>query len=483
MKELFSDIGTTATDFLQLFSNGSDEFDLPGFSLEDGVEDALDMDYLSVPPSQPYSMPSPSSSEPISSPGVSSSDGSPSPSHSSEEDFIFTSAEPEVTSPAQTPSIFSCLGSSIPLIKVETDTSLNFLEVGTGNDKRKKRKKLSCSKEEPFVGKTAVSLPRDQLLEFSSEDLENFVNSIKMTRALTEEEKKEISRQRRLIKNRESAMASRIRKKSHVDELEKQVEELKHKNLQLQSRVTLLELQNKQLQQQVESLATKNAEASTTEPIGIKTENKSSSPGSIDVHIPFLTDFDERLDKVTNSSVWGSGFKTNSMKATSGICLFILLFSFGLFFHNLQPSHLGLGQQAQYQRFFEAFSQKHSVLDFDFSGKRGYSRETPQVSKTGRVLLEHEQLDLTQASPGVHRNTCCNNDNSSQPYEMETSSYSEEAPTKNEAETSRVPASLSTIPVVAEIVSSSVDLENSTLEAGEIHNDLSSGNHNSYKLL
>eukprot|EP01098_Paradermamoeba_levis_P001909 TRINITY_DN1219_c0_g1_i1.p1 TRINITY_DN1219_c0_g1~~TRINITY_DN1219_c0_g1_i1.p1 ORF type:complete len:317 (-),score=56.49 TRINITY_DN1219_c0_g1_i1:273-1223(-) len=252
---------------------------------------------------------------------------------------------------------------------------------------------------EPFVGKTAVSLPRDQLLKFSSEDLEKFVNSVLATRSLTYEEKKEVSRQRRLIKNRESALASRIRKKSYVDELEKQVSDLKQEKSQLQSQLSQLEMRCRQLQQKVDSF-TKN----------MKTEENDNT---VMVKIEEKIDVVPSMSPLAYPSLWNSVGKTQKgIRATSGICLFIILFSFGLFFQNLN--------------FTRAPPSKFTtprVPDVEFHNPFA-RRSGPASARPNRVLLETDvtrhQLDDSLAP---HRNTCANgNDNPAKidAYEIQT---------------------------------------------------------------
>jgi hypothetical protein len=97
----------------------------------------------------------------------------------------------------------------------------------------------------------SVTLTRDELLSFTSEQFEDFVTSIINSRDLTSSEKSEIKRQRRLIKNRESAQASRQRKKLHMDQLERKVKELSSENTVLKENIATLCSENNQLKQHV----------------------------------------------------------------------------------------------------------------------------------------------------------------------------------------------------------------------------------------
>jgi len=101
---------------------------------------------------------------------------------------------------------------------------------GASNKKNKlKRKAVSqqvqLSKSEQELAAT-LELSRDELLNMTSESLEQYAQRLAATRPLTVEEQKKFKRQRRLIKNRESAQLSRMRKKAYVDELEKQIADL-----------------------------------------------------------------------------------------------------------------------------------------------------------------------------------------------------------------------------------------------------------------
>ena len=107
----------------------------------------------------------------------------------------------------------------------------------------------------------------------------------------------------RMIKNRESAQVSRLRRKLYMEELERQVEELSNGT--------------KALKEQVQKLQTENSE--------LKDENL-----ALDNEIRYLRKYiDERIESKNRS--------LTSAKA-AGVCLLMVLFSFGLFMQPQNPA-------------------------------------------------------------------------------------------------------------------------------------------------
>eukprot|EP01102_Stenamoeba_stenopodia_P010554 TRINITY_DN3197_c0_g1_i1.p1 TRINITY_DN3197_c0_g1~~TRINITY_DN3197_c0_g1_i1.p1 ORF type:complete len:496 (-),score=93.52 TRINITY_DN3197_c0_g1_i1:125-1612(-) len=122
------------------------------------------------------------------------------------------------------------------------------------------------------------------------------------------EEDRHMKRQRRLIKNRESAQLSRLRKKMYIDDLEKKVSALTQDNDALTKRVATLVQENKNLSDQVSYLqnALKQSQANpTNRKLPIVPANNNANNNS------------------------------KNMKA-AGVCMLMILFSFGLFF-NIKP--------------------------------------------------------------------------------------------------------------------------------------------------
>jgi hypothetical protein len=98
----------------------------------------------------------------------------------------------------------------------------------------------------------SITLSRDVLLTISSEEFEELVANISSSRRLTDAEHKEVRRQKRLIKNRESAALSRNRKKQALETLEAE-------NAKLRDELSMMKKflqQTNQLGAYVSSLAT-----------------------------------------------------------------------------------------------------------------------------------------------------------------------------------------------------------------------------------
>jgi len=184
--------------------------------------------------------------------------------------------------------------------KMETNNQVKISEETTNKKTKKGRgKKRARSNSEENTDVSAVILTREQILTFSSEDLEQFISRITNLRPLTYSEEKELKRQKRLIKNRESAQASRQRKKVYVDELETEIANLKNQNSQLTNQVGQLVVENRDLKDELKKLHT------LVKKTGLLSNDTKSS-------------------KSTDSSNVGSHQKV-------GVYLLILMFSFGLF--------------------------------------------------------------------------------------------------------------------------------------------------------
>lgn len=173
-------------------------------------------------------------------------------------------------------------------------------ETGKGKKIRRKHPEMQ----------TAVTLSREKLLTTSSEEFSNWVEEIKKQRALTQEEIKDIRRQKRLIKNRESAQASRDRKRTEMEKLEEEIFHLK------QQRDEALR-QLSEMKSKVEVLETENHYMKTT----IQQSD-------------VLNNVYEGVSQIQEKAIVPNDKMHLSRNVkNAGVCLFILIFSFGLFFN------------------------------------------------------------------------------------------------------------------------------------------------------
>eukprot|EP01090_Pellita_catalonica_P018793 TRINITY_DN617_c0_g1_i1.p1 TRINITY_DN617_c0_g1~~TRINITY_DN617_c0_g1_i1.p1 ORF type:complete len:460 (-),score=75.11 TRINITY_DN617_c0_g1_i1:85-1464(-) len=131
----------------------------------------------------------------------------------------------------------------------------------------------------------------------STADLERYTQVLRSTRNLSKEEEQVLKRQRRLIKNRESAQKSRLRKKRYVEELERKVQLMADENQRLN---TANELLKEDVGYLARIIRTKNPEMSEDVLKGLHRKS-SASP--------------------------------KSSKA-AGLCLLLVLCSFGIFFNS-----------------------------------------------------------------------------------------------------------------------------------------------------
>jgi hypothetical protein len=109
----------------------------------------------------------------------------------------------------------------------------------------------------PDVAKdTSAALPREALLLATSDALDEWQKRLEAVRSLTSADQNELQRQRRLVKNRESAQLSRLRKKGYIGELEAQLTKLAAENDKLKTQNAALRSENERLKRTLSSTPT-----------------------------------------------------------------------------------------------------------------------------------------------------------------------------------------------------------------------------------
>lgn len=159
----------------------------------------------------------------------------------------------------------------------------------TGRNAKKARKARPTA-----TSPNSVELTEDELLTWSSDDYTRHISAITEKRRLTDREEQIVKDQKRRIKNRESAQESRERRRAQLEQLQEEVSELKSEKAQLAE-------ENARLREQVERLQ-----------------------GTV-------RQFDS-IRAVWNSMTGRKGANSNAVRA-AGMCLLVVLFSFGLLFN------------------------------------------------------------------------------------------------------------------------------------------------------
>ncbi|KYR01318.1 putative basic-leucine zipper transcription factor [Tieghemostelium lacteum] len=161
------------------------------------------------------------------------------------------------------------------------------IQVDHENEKKSSKKRISESRVQTLVH----PLTREELLKLTGKEPVKVIDQ--PTNSL--EEERNVKKQRRLIKNRESAQLSRMRKKIYIEDLEKKISDLTSDNNSLKEEVLYLQSIVKQLASE------------------------------------------QNLSTQSQTALANYNNQRKNMKA-AGVCLLIIFFSFGVFFQNQQQS-------------------------------------------------------------------------------------------------------------------------------------------------
>lgn len=250
-----------------------------------------------------------------------------------------------------------------------------------------------------------VKLSREQLLQMSSQEYEEYVKRLaqKKPGGLTSTEMKEVKRQRRLIKNREYAQTSRIRKKILVNTIKTQLSEVETERNNLQTQVQNLTSRVKEMEDLNRMLVEENRQLrnqlqySNPQQQQMVNHNHNHSPVAVshspldspdcytsseeshsqDISDTYLTFSDEQAPSSANllDSKVESDWAFTNLNYTNFTYLFIILFSFGFLFST------------------SSIFAVPRPNDLPVANNVPYSTAMPWRRTTGRTLLEE---DVTQ---------------------------------------------------------------------------------------
>jgi len=244
----------------------------------------------------------------------------------------------------------------IPSTTAASDTSIIKKQV----TRSKKRARVAEPLPSPTGPDAQVALPRDQLLSISSKSMDQYVETLSSTRSLSMDEQKELKKQKRLIKNRESAQLSRERKRAYINQLEDKIQLLVMENNQLKDENLGLRQALSHYQVVPPSMATTSSSVST-----IKSE-------------PAVDYASKKIDPIQQHQTKMGGLLSiggnKSATAKAGVCLLIVFFTFGLFMNAANNS----GSNSSVSRLFSVPKTREALPDVPFTEREivrlGYKR-------------------------------------------------------------------------------------------------------------
>eukprot|EP01101_Sappina_pedata_P006729 TRINITY_DN3429_c0_g1_i1.p1 TRINITY_DN3429_c0_g1~~TRINITY_DN3429_c0_g1_i1.p1 ORF type:complete len:700 (+),score=282.04 TRINITY_DN3429_c0_g1_i1:118-2217(+) len=303
----------------------------------------------------------------------------------------------------------------------DSEDKVHFVSVNPSSAKKKNFKKKFSGDDLKNCPTTCLTLPREKLLSLSSKQLEEYAASISAIRPLTEDELRDLKRQRRLIKNRESAQASRSRRKCQLFELSNQINSLKQERRELKNRVEFLETENRRLKHELQNSNFPMQHAQMPQ-VQILPQQQQQSLQAIPRGNPqgfagfansvWETFSFDRQNQSANGAAGNvvnqrpqqvAGQNANYSVSTTGICLLIVMFTFGMFFQNsidgIGASAPALGRVAPLIFPSISYPVLNDAIQMD---KRVIIEEMPPLaSQSNRKLLEYDDNPTKVAS--VHQ--------------------------------------------------------------------------------
>mmetsp|Transcript_1896 Transcript_1896/g.6768 ORF Transcript_1896/g.6768 Transcript_1896/m.6768 type:complete len:486 (+) Transcript_1896:79-1536(+) len=183
-----------------------------------------------------------------------------------------------------------------------------------GKPKRKRKR----AKHVP----SAIIISSVELKTMTCEQVDQMASEIEKERPLTAEEESDLKSYKRRIMNRESAKESRQKKQELIKDISDALEKSKEHSARLERRIQELERENAQLRLQ--------QGGAPPMPQPLDTDEEMS-----DCLTPGSGSSSDQGSPTSPSSFWSLG--KASLPGKAGVCLFVVLLSFGLMFTAIQP--------------------------------------------------------------------------------------------------------------------------------------------------
>lgn len=188
------------------------------------------------------------------------------------------------------------------------------------DDKKSGKKRARSNANGQGTSSDFKEVTREELLKMNSKEIESYMQKIASVKHLTIAQDKELKKIRRLIKNREYAASSRMKKKNYVDDVEKQLSDARNESRELRDKVQSLEVENKTLKYQLAQIGAamkKDPELMTRLKQAASSTSLSSTPST----------------STTTSTSSNGGPVAKKLKTSVVPTLFIMFFSFVIFFN------------------------------------------------------------------------------------------------------------------------------------------------------
>eukprot|EP00727_Mastigamoeba_balamuthi_P001284 m51a1_g11152 putative basic-leucine zipper transcription factor (587) ;mRNA; r:249949-251979 len=218
--------------------------------------------------------------------------------------------------------------------------------------RKRKHNPDSDGEDSDDPSRLAIRLPRETLLSLTSAQMSKYVRFIRETHKLTPGQQKELKQQKRLVKNRESARLSRQRKQDHISTLEGQISELRNEMEALRGQNQALLAENQRVMQAMQAMQAMRlgagpAPGSAAAAVSLRSSGSGAQlqprlgQGAAQAQQSFGDPEVPAVPRLPSDQRYSEILPSRTLRA-AGVCIFIIMFSFGLFFRASQDMDSGV---------------------------------------------------------------------------------------------------------------------------------------------